>query len=795
MGNSRKLAFLANLINNTGNIPITTISDIDISSVAGSQALVYDTVSGKWKNSTINISSTGTSDQVNTSTGFFMIPSGTTAQRPASPQYGALRYNTTTGLAEVYSPNGWSVFGTPPPQISSVSPGTYNGESGSTFTVNGAYFTNDVGVKFIDSSNTEYNATTVTLVNSSTLTVTTPQDFTVAQGPLDVKIIQASGITTLTDCISTGGSPTWTTTAGQIGGTIYRNGSVSTSVAATDPDSGATITYSVYSGALPTGLSLNTSTGAITGTAPNVGSDTTYNFTLRATDNAGNTANRAFSMIVLQGSPGTPTIGTATRSASQSVQVAFTAPANTGGSTPTYTVTSNPGNFTATGATSPITVTGLTNGTTYTFTVTATNSYGTSASSSASNSATPSTTPSAPTIGTATVVNGSTATVTFTASASNGGAAITSYTAVSSPGSITGTLSQSGSGTITVSGLTSGTAYTFTVYATNAAGNSSSSSASNSITPVTPPGQAEYTSPGTYTWYAPAGVTSVSALAIGSGAAGTVGGPTYNGLYASGGGGGGLGWKNNISVTPGNGYTVVVGQGGYQPGPNYYYDDEGPADQQAGADSYFISSTTVKGGGAPKPLTPWTQTRNSGGTYVGDGGGNGGTGGYEVNVEPAYTTVGLGAGGGGAGGYSGAGGAGALGQVNGTGTAGSGGGGGGCGGVNWYGDAGMYTHGSNDGKTGGGGGTGLYGQGSNGAGGQYLNAATGGGGGSGGASGAIWNTEQYGTYGGGTGGAYGGGGGGNVGLFDATLPGAGGNGAVRIMWLGGRSYPSNAANA
>ena len=88
----------------------------------------------------------------------------------------------------------------------------------------------------------------------------------------------------------------------------------------------------------------------------------------------------------------------------------------------------------------------------------------------------------APTIGTATATSTTIATVSFTAPVSNGGATITSYTATSSPGSITGTLSQAGSGTITVSGLTTGTAYTFTVTATNAVATSAASSASNSIT-------------------------------------------------------------------------------------------------------------------------------------------------------------------------------------------------------------------------------------------------------------------------------------------------------------------------
>jgi len=87
--------------------------------------------------------------------------------------------------------------------------------------------------------------------------------------------------------------------------------------------------------------------------------------------------------------PNAPTIGTATGGNAQA-SVAFTAPANTGGSVITsYTVTSSPGGITGTGASSPIVVTGLANGTAYTFTVVATNIYGAGPSSAASNSVTP----------------------------------------------------------------------------------------------------------------------------------------------------------------------------------------------------------------------------------------------------------------------------------------------------------------------------------------------------------------------------------------------------------------------
>ncbi|MCX6279283.1 MAG: DUF1566 domain-containing protein [Bacteroidetes bacterium] len=91
--------------------------------------------------------------------------------------------------------------------------------------------------------------------------------------------------------------------------------------------------------------------------------------------------------------------------------------------------------------------------------------------------------PGAPTIGTATAGN-TQATVTFTAPASDGGVTITSYKATSNPGNITGTLTQAESGKIIVNGLTNGTAYTFTVTATNAAGTGPASAVSNSVTPV-----------------------------------------------------------------------------------------------------------------------------------------------------------------------------------------------------------------------------------------------------------------------------------------------------------------------
>jgi len=255
-----------------------------------------------------------------------------------------------------------------------------------------------------------------------------------------------------------------------------------------------------------------------------------------------------------------------------------------------------------------------------------------------------------------------------------------------------------------------------------------------------PAGQQAYTTAGTYSWTAPPGVTSVSVVCIGGG------GAAFAGVGANEfqwGGGGALAYTNNITVVPGNSYTVVAGAVGASSGSG-----------TDGGDSSFNSTSCKAGGGKTGPTIG---VASLGGQVIyGDGGGAGGNSG-------AATIVYSRAGGGGAGGYSGAGGAG--GNPGASGASGAGGGAGGGGG---------YTQGSGLTNAASGGGTGIFGEASS---------------GTGGGPGVNGNPGSNGTIGATLlrGGDYGGGGAG-------SSFGSDGGGAVRIIWAGTsgitRAFPS-----
>ena len=162
-----------------------------------------------------------------------------------------------------------------------------------------------------------------------------------------------------------------------------------------------------------------------------------------------------------------------------------------GGSAVTqYIVTSSPGGKTCT-ATAPATscdVTGLTNGTAYTFTVQAKNAKGTGPASDPSSSVTPEATkPQPPTAVRVSIKSGTALTVAWTAPTDNGGGPITGYTVTATDGVTTKTCTTTGATTCDLTGLTQGTAYSVSVVATNYKGDSDAADASSSVAPAAAP--------------------------------------------------------------------------------------------------------------------------------------------------------------------------------------------------------------------------------------------------------------------------------------------------------------------
>ena len=327
-------------------------------------------------------------------------------------------------------------------------------------------------------------------------------------------------------------------------------------------------------------------TGTFTANISSLTASTTYYYRAYAVNSAGTSTGAILSTTTLPwSSPGAPTGASAATSSPNQATVSFTPGSNGGSAILYYLASSTPGNFTATSTGSPIVVSGLTNGTAYTFAVYAVNTLGTSSPSGDSNAVTPragigaptlttsaptlvasstmtlnatitatggadatasgfaygtvadlstviattsdgsqsgtasffhalssltpntlyyfrayavnsagtstgailSTTtlpwssPDAPTGVTAATSSPNQATVSFSGPGSNGGSAILYYLASSTPGNFTATSTGS---PIVVTGLTNGTAYTFAVYAVNAVGTSSPSTASNAVTPT-----------------------------------------------------------------------------------------------------------------------------------------------------------------------------------------------------------------------------------------------------------------------------------------------------------------------
>ena len=235
-----------------------------------------------------------------TGTDAIQLPKGDTSQRPTGVE-GLVRYNTQLGFMEQYNAAGWAGIDAPP--VVKNQTGLVNASVDSTITVEGSNFKSgsQVYVTGAGVSNSE-RALSTTFVSSSQLTAATNAAAVnyVGSASYGIKVVNPSGLSAILDPAGVVNEyPVWNTSAGSVA-QIYdsaRGAYGTVTLSASDPDGGS-ITYSLVSGSVPSGMTFN-SNGTITGVANAVGSNTTSNFTIGATDDEGSPRqDRAFSITV-----------------------------------------------------------------------------------------------------------------------------------------------------------------------------------------------------------------------------------------------------------------------------------------------------------------------------------------------------------------------------------------------------------------------------------------------------------------------------------------------------------------
>ena len=181
------------------------------------------------------------------------------------------------------------------PTISSISPDTIT-NAATNIVITGTNFVITPNVEIISTTGAIYYPNSVTRDSATQLTINATLT---VDGTYFIRIENPNGLAvrSSTALLTVSDAPTWSTAAGSLG-SVAAGSSASFTVVAT---SDSAVTYSITSGALPGGLSLNSSTGAITGTESGATAETNYNFTITATDAESQTASRAFTITVTVG--------------------------------------------------------------------------------------------------------------------------------------------------------------------------------------------------------------------------------------------------------------------------------------------------------------------------------------------------------------------------------------------------------------------------------------------------------------------------------------------------------------
>ena len=261
--------------------------------------------------------------------------SGTTAQRPATADVGEIYYNGTTGKTQIYTPTGWqdmasgipygntagrpaAVTGQPyfngetnrlelytagsgwqniiqeVPGVASITGNYSEAANSGTITIAGTNFVTGAIASAIGTNGVEIQATSTTY-NSLVQLTAVFTGLSNANEPYDIKVTNPSNLFgMIPDALYINASPVWQTASGSLGTFMEQVNITLSALSGTDSDS--TVTYALASGSsLPSGVTLNSSTGVISGTLPDIATDTTYSFTVNATDGL-NVIPRSFSI-------------------------------------------------------------------------------------------------------------------------------------------------------------------------------------------------------------------------------------------------------------------------------------------------------------------------------------------------------------------------------------------------------------------------------------------------------------------------------------------------------------------
>jgi len=222
------------------------------------------------------------------------IAFGNNAARPASPTLGTPYFNGEEKRLELYTSTGWQNIVSETPGVVSVS-GNYLESTGSaTLEITGTNFTTGAIASVIGTNGIEVNANSTT-VNSIVSVSAVFSGLSNANEPYDLKITNTSNLFgLLPDALYINASPVWQTASGSLGAFAEQ---VSMSVSATATDDSA-ITYALAVGStLPSGVTLNSATGLISGTLPDISTNTTYTFTINASDGSNTVVPRTFSFV------------------------------------------------------------------------------------------------------------------------------------------------------------------------------------------------------------------------------------------------------------------------------------------------------------------------------------------------------------------------------------------------------------------------------------------------------------------------------------------------------------------